>query len=366
MPYEMSDAERNVQSTARDKSTLVSLAIREEKRRAAHDPPYSQFRDAGDFLASVRDQMIHRRNDPRLDMTNAAGTWAGEQVAADGGFALPDAFVDDVLAPAFGDGSLPAAFGPVPTASAALRVAVDPAGDWTVDVPASIVTEGGQATPGKAPLNLVSCPLAKIPALVHCSDELAGRSPGYLRWVARKLASKIRNAVESKLVAGSGMNEPLGILNAPATITVTKDTSQAAATLTASNLGKMAARVVNYPRAIWVAHPSILPQLAGLGVGVWNPSGRGPFGDILGRPLYLSQWANPLGTSGDVICVNPDAYLVAADGPYNAATASFAFDQSLDSFRATVWLGAAPLLSTPITARTGTDTVGPCSVVEAR
>jgi hypothetical protein len=47
----------------------------------------------------------------------------------------------------------------------------------------------------------------------------------------------------------------------------------------------------------------------------------------------------------------------AIQGPRAISTLIFAFDQNLQSFRASVRIGSVPVLAAPVARRTGSDTV---------
>lgn len=370
MPYdEMSPAERDLRTAALNSNSTIKIlsAIQARLDAANPRPPPSGFSGGGEFLAAVARQKVEHINDQRL--VNAATTWAGEAAQSGGGFALPAEFRDEVLTPVIGSGSLLGAFSPTPTRSDILRAAIDETAEWSSSgITANLIAEGEAITPTKAVLKPVNCPLYRAPALTHASSELIGRSLAYQRFVWRALARKIRNKVEAFILQGTGMNQPLGLLNGPALVTVSKEGSQATATINAANVSKMVARLLagSFPTAIWIAHSTALAQIGQLGIGIYNASGNGPYGTILGRPLYVSEHANPLGSLGDLILCDPEAYLYGLDGPYEAATIEFAFDQDLSSFRGTLYMGGAPLLSAPVPRRTGTDTLSCCVVLEAR
>jgi HK97 family phage major capsid protein len=333
-------------------------------RRAVAGP----WRDGGEYLAALRRAEVERQTDSRL-MINAITTYGGESVGAAGGFAMPDQFGPEVLLPATGSGSLLAAFNPMPATSGLVRLAIDETAEWGAGgVTVTVVREGDTITATKGVLKRVNVLLVKVPALVHVSDDLIADSPGYARYVWAAMGRKIRNAVEAFIVSGTGQDQPLGLLNSPALVTVSKEAAQSASTIVAANVSKMIARLLprSFPQAIWIAHTSALPQVAGLGAGIFNPSGNGPYGTILGRPLYVSEAANVLGQVGDLCLVDPTGYFYAVRGPSNSATTEFAFDQGLSSFRASLRMGGVPLLSAPVTRRIGTDTLSHVVVLEAR
>jgi HK97 family phage major capsid protein len=327
----------------------------------------SGFRHGGEFLAALVNAAVNRQTDPRL-IVNAITTYGGESVGAAGGFLMPDDLADDVFLPVVGSGSLLAAFNPMPATSGLVRLAIDETAEWgTGGVTVTVVREGDAITATKGVLRRVNCLLVKVPALVHVADELIADSPGYQRYVWAAMGRRIRNAVEAFILSGTGQDQPLGLLNSPALVTVSKEAAQSG-TIVAANVEKMIARLLpgSFPQAIWIAHTSALPQVAGLGAGIFNPNGNGPYGTILGRPLYVSEHANPLGSLGDLILVDPTGYFYAVKGPSNSATTEFAFDQGLSSFRASLRMGGVPLLSAAVARRTGSDTLSHVIVLEAR
>jgi len=64
-------------------------------------------------------------------------------------------------------------------------------------------------------------------------------------------------------INGTGEGQPLGIINDPALITVDKEDSQAAATITYQNVVNMFSRLAPscFTNAVWLANPSVIPQL---------------------------------------------------------------------------------------------------------
>lgn len=335
-----------------------SLAVR---LGAARPEERDQFQHGGEFLAAVRAVRRGSPLDYRLKFSNALA-WGGEQDPKDGGFALGPAQLA-TLAPVIGEGSLLSYLKPVFVRSNLVTVALDEEPEWSASgVAAAVTAEGGAITASKPTLKQVRVALFKVAALVHVSDEMDSDTDGsYGEYVWRRAGSKIRGKVEALLLRGTGLDEPLGLLNAPALVTQSKESGQAAATITAANVGRMVGRLLpgGFPGSFWVCHSSALTQLAGLGA-IFDGS------KLLGRPLVISEACNVLGQAGDLLLVDPAGWLYAVEGPRNSATVAFGFDQNLRSFRAVLRIGAAPLLSAAVARRTGTDTLSHVVQLEAR
>ena len=107
-------------------------------------------------------------------------------------------------------------------------------------------------------------------------------------------------------IGGSGVGEPLGFLNASATVTVPKESGQPATSIVWENIVKMYARMLpsSLDSAVWVAHIDTFPELATMalsvgtgGSAIWLNNGvQGPPMTILGRPVVFTEKVNTLGT----------------------------------------------------------------------
>lgn len=121
---------------------------------------------------------------------------------------------------------------------------------------------------------------------------------------------------------GAGNSMPLGILNAPATLSVTRNTATTFKLVdAASMMSKLL--VSSWDNAVWVMHQSVLPQLiqmvdAGNRVVWLNAAPPSPSGaaantlpmTMFGLPIYWTEKLPPLGTRGDVLLVDLSKYLI--------------------------------------------------------
>lgn len=133
------------------------------------------------------------------------------------------------------------------------------------------------------------------------------------------------------ILNGTGVNQPLGVLGAggsgcPAAISQTRVASNA---IGFTDINKMMSRFFTggYKQGIWVTSPSCLPQILALadstnGRLVWlnqfpaqNAEAGGPVAQripatIYGMPLYISEKVPTLGTTGDIMLIDPSKMLV--------------------------------------------------------
>jgi HK97 family phage major capsid protein len=316
----------------------------------------------GEFYLAVRNAAISGRVDPRL-MVNAVTTWGGETVGADGGYALPPQFVNGIMSLVMPEDSFLRALNPIPTQSDLITIPVDEDAPWSAAaITANKTAEGVAITASKPSIKPVKVVMYGVKSLVHV-DEKSLRDMAFLAaYVQRKMGEKIRWKVENYVLNGTGENEPLGMLNAPGLYAVT-DTNSTATVIGAEDIALCEASCFSSPGKFWITHPLVKAQIRTLKLGstgypVYTTDfSQGAKSGLLGYPLYTSEAAKPLNTTGDILCVCPDGYFLAfeAAGPQNANTIAFAFDQNLQSFRSTLYMGGAPSLSAKVLRADGTN-----------
>jgi len=338
---------------------------------SARSPDFG-FRSFDDFTRAVRGASFGQ---PDGRLMNAVTTYGSEGTGADGGFALPPSFAATVAEAVMGEGTLVSRLNPIPVSGASLTLPVDETTDHgTSGIYATWVGEGVAATQTKPLLKQVNVQLYKAVALVSLSDEIQADAPAVGTYVLGRMANKLAAVVNEALVNGNGIAKPLGFRNAPGLVTVAKEASQSAAGLSAANVTKMMARAMPDAMvgAFWCAHSSTLPELwqaATSNAPIYLTNLKdSPFGGLLGLPLVTSEYCAVMGTVGDILLVQPAGYVCAVKtvGPTTAMSIHWAFDQSLSTYRATVRIGGAPLLSAAVARKSGSDTRGHIVCVATR
>lgn len=177
---------------------------------------------------------------------------------------------------------------------------------------------------------------------------------------------------------GSGAGQPLGIINAPATITVARVDED---NIVYEDLVAMLENFLPSGNGIWVAHQSVLSNLllmtgpAGNPHYVWGPGPLGQTaipgvaGTLLGRPIIFTEKLPRISTTsvGDLMLIDPKFYLV---GDRQATTLSStifeAYRSDQTSFRAVHRVDGRPWMSTPVTLADGTSQISPFVVLGAK
>ena len=192
----------------------------------------------------------------------------------------------------------------------------------------------------------------------------------------RLMVKAVGLELDNVFLNGTGAGQPVGLVDADATVTVSKEVGQAANTVTYVNATEMLSRLApgSFNRAVWIVHESALPQLFQLnlpiGTGGSIPAVFTESGGryrLFGRPLVLTDRVQPLGTKGDVILADLTKYLVGIRRSITLARSNHVYYAS-DSvgFRATVSVDGQPTWREPYTPVNGSDTLSPFVVLETR
>jgi HK97 family phage major capsid protein len=180
---------------------------------------------------------------------------------------------------------------------------------------------------------------------------------------------------------GNGAGMPLGYLNAPAAVTVAKESGQSAGTILWENIVKAYSRMLpsSIARARWVAHIDTFPELATMalsvgtgGSAVWmgTPASDGsatPPMTILGRPVDFTEKVSSVGTAGDINFVDFGYYLIGDRQAMQAQTSTeYKFGNDKTAVRVIERVDGTPWIKSAITPRKGSNTLSPFVKVATR
>jgi HK97 family phage major capsid protein len=329
------------------------------------DDPKAGFRDLADFAASVipAGYKAGAVIDQRLLRLGATADPALETGTKGEGYLVPAAMREEIWKVVYAQENLLSVFNPEPTSANAVEIVVDETTPWGTDgIRVYWVAEGAGITQSKANHRKALVKLHKLGALLPVSDELATDAPRLRNILAEKVPAALGHVIDEAIVGGNGIGKPLGFKNSPALITVNKETGQQAATFVAKNAGKMYGRLVNPTRGFWLHNKGVVSELLSMTVGnqpIWiPPSGSlqdAPGGFLIGRPMRQSRHCEALGTTGDVMFIDPTGYaaFIHSSGLKFQSSIHLWFDQDLEALRWTIRVGGMPVLSTPITPDKG-------------
>lgn len=342
------------------------------------------FRHLGEFANAVRmGSMRGGEMDARL-RNAAVTTYGNEGSGADGGFAVPADFRTEILTKVFGEDSLIGRTDRLQSSSNTITLPTDETTPWQSSggIQSYWTAEGATKTQSKPALGETTLKLHTLATLVPVTEELLEDAPAMGAYLNRKAPEKMDFKLSDAIVRGTGVGQPLGFLNSPALVTVSKESAQTADTINVTNLAKMWGRLPVQSRrnAVWLMHPDAeaqLPLMSLANMPVYLPPGGvsgNMYGSLWGRPVIPHQVAETIGDVGDVMLVDLTQYLSAtktgngrdSNGIRTDVSMHLWFDQDMVAYRFTMRVAGQPWWGAPIAQRDGANTQSPFVVLEAR
>lgn len=173
----------------------------------------------------------------------------------------------------------------------------------------SWVGEGQELTLEVMKMRLMTLVAHKLGILSEVSNELVRDGVGYDAQLSKAIVKAIGWFFDHAFLNGTGAGQPLGVINADCTVTVSKESGQAASTIVYENLTKMFARMPAelVGESVWVANQATIPQLAAVTIPIGTGGSHVPVMSesdgqfrILTRPVKFTEKVPTLGTKGDI------------------------------------------------------------------
>lgn len=335
-------------------------------------PRPQKFRSLGENLqAIIKSSQPGATVDTRLLELRALGM--NEAVPGEGGFAVETDFVSGLVQRAYDRAPLASRARRMSLSSNANSIKLNTVhetsranGSRYGGVLAYWAAEAGSVTATKPEIRQVELHLHKLMATCYLTDELMADAGALEAFVRDAYAAEMAFKLDDAILNGTGSGQPVGILTHAATVSVSKETGQAAATLVSENIFNMYSRCWAGSRlnAVWFHNQNIEPQLFqfGIQVGVggstvYMPPGglsASPFGTLFGRPMVAIEQAPTLGTVGDIVFADMNEYLVVDKGGVQSALSvhvAFLTDETV--LRFTYRVAGQPLWHSALTPFAG-------------
>lgn len=356
-------------------------------REAIADDPKRGFKSFAHFATEVHDAGNQPRNNAML-MQVAAGTGLSQSINSDGGVLVPPAFSKAIWDRAMTKSNSLLAY--------CDQIPVD-AGVESVTVPAIAESsradgsrQGGVRGYWKSELALMNSSQQKFREVkltpqelyVFCfiSDKLLRNAPGTAsKMMEDGAADEIAFKIGDSIVNGDGNGKPLGFIGHVATVSVAKETGQAAASIVPENISKMWARChANWRTgAAWFISQDVETALRNMkfevgtgGLPVFLPPGGmsdSPFSTLYGRPLVPIEYCPTVGTVGDIVLANLKAYAAAVKGMTDTAySMHLKFDYAQTAYRVIFEMDGQPWLNSAITPFKGSNSTSPIVTLATR
>ena len=239
-------------------------------------------------------------------------------------------------------------------------------GSWT-GVNATRLAPNAAIPASKILLGMSELQPDRIATVIPVTNELKNDVSMLENYTTTAVEAEVSNLMDVEILSGDGSGESLGILNSPATIQISKEVGQAAATVVADNLEKMAGRMLpsSFSNARWFTSVSAIPQLMKAATFT-APDTDAPAGRILTRPIVVCEAALPLGTVGDIVLADLAQYYVVEQPIVITFDPDFRFVQYESAWRFVIRIEGQPRLGGPVTPRYGSETVSPFITLATR
>lgn len=345
----------------------------------------THFRSLGEQLQAVIRYSASKGNehDPRLVR---APTGASEVDPTGGGFLVQVDFAASVFMLAHDLGQILSRVNRIPISPNANGLKI-PGVDETSRVNGSRwggvsstwVGEGTTVTPSRPKFRIVEFDLKKMMSLAYMTDELIQDALALTSIYSTAFSEEIMFTTESAIFEGSGAGQPLGVMNSPAKVAVAKESGQATKTIVKENIDNMYSRMWarSMSNSAWFINQDCVPQLQALnqavGTGgqlVYVPPGgyqNAPHATLLGREVVWTEYANTVGTEGDIVFADFSQYtLVDKNGVQAATSMHVAFLTDEMVFRITYRVDGKPMWHQPLTPAKGSNTKSPFITLATR
>lgn len=333
----------------------------------------------GNFAMAVREAGMGRGSDVRLQ---AAATGAGTQSDSNLGFAVPVEVAPGIEREMYEGGEILSRVDErVISGNTIAYNRLDETSRADSSRQGGIlgywVDEGVAPTLSNTKFDKLEYKLRKVGALGAMTDELLSDATALGGELEGSFARELRFQVENKCWRGNGAASPQGFMNAACLVSVAKEGGQAAATIVTKNLSKMWARLPasSQNNAVWMINVDCQPQLDELSIVV-GTGGLEPrfvrYNDqglltIKGRPVIPVEYAETIGTQGDIALCDWKRYrLVRKGGVEQASSMHVYFAQGEQAFRAFYRVDGKAVPKAAMTPFKGSATLSPFIVLDTR
>lgn len=182
------------------------------------------------------------------------------------------------------------------------------------------LAELGTATEVYAKMRQINLNAKKLACYTAASNELVADGIDFERQIQTALIKTISWYLDYAFIQGTGSGQPLGIINDPALITVSKENGQVVSTIVFENCVKMYARLAPQcmANAVWIANQTTIPQVLTMSLSVGTGGApiqpavlqQGGKFSLLGKEVLFTEKCPALGSAGQLLLVDPTQYAI--------------------------------------------------------
>lgn len=239
--------------------------------------------------------------------------------------------------------------------------------------------ESAALTESQAKFGRVTLEARKLTGFAKVPSELMQDSlVAFTAFINQMFPEALAFFEDTAFLTGSGVGQPLGILNGAAAVSVSRNT---ASHVKFEDVINMYARMLpqSLSRAVWVVSNSVLPDLLSMRMvqqnvagtenvgaaspGLWLTGGQAigaPPLSLMGMPVIVSEKVPALGTSGDISLVDFGFYLVGDRQVMQARQSEERYFETDEiAFRIIERVDGRPWLQSAITPANGGSSLSP-------
>lgn len=327
------------------------------------------FASLGEFVNAVRFGDVKGRLDSiRNEMSMGTD--------ADGGFAVPEQFREDLLRLAYEQAIvrpratvIPA--GSPPDAKITIPAFAQGAAGSYGGVAVTWIGEGDLKPETTAKLDEVTLEPHEVAAHVVVTDKLLRNWSAANSFLRNLLSQAMAAAEDTAFLKGDGNGKPSGVITAPGRILVNRGTANR---ITYADIVKARAALLpgTEDMAVWVVAQSALPEImtlqdpAGNYIFIRGDATRGIASTLAGIPIRFTGKTGPLGQVGDLALLDLSYYLIKdGSGPFIAASEHVHFRENKTVIKCFWNVDGKPWVKTPLTLEDGVTKASPYVILGA-
>jgi HK97 family phage major capsid protein len=279
------------------------------------------FKSFGEFVQTSIKFFTNREMDSRLKAL------FNESVGEDGGMLVPTAYSTMLLNDAMEQSQLWSLARDIPIETNSVDMPTisnydESSGSYYGGLKGRWIAEGQAGTEEQAKFDLVNLKIKDFMILCPITNDLLEDSPISIEPIVRTLMSNaLALGLDDVFINGTGVGQPVGLINGACKLSQTAEDGQTAATITTENVLNMRSRLLTEAvgGSYWMINPDCFTQIMKLVLAVGTGGvplftfnmANAPQGALLGRPIIWTDYCQTLGTEGDIILTNPNYYLKA-------------------------------------------------------
>jgi len=219
-------------------------------------------------------------------------------------------------------------------------------------------------------------------SVCYATNRLLSNATSLEAIITKAFRSENFFKLDDEIIRGTGAGQCMGITVSPATITIAKESTQAADTILTENINKMfnALFAASRGSAVWLYNQECEPQLETLTLavgtgGVLMPmfqyAGQGtnnsPINKLKGLPAIPVEQASALGDLGDIILADLTGYILVDQGGIEARQSiEVKFLENEKTFQFIYRVNGAPRLRSKVTPYKGAGYHSHFVILQAR